>query len=260
MNRTRALAALLCVATLAALSACDENTFREITGPEAGARVKFFNFGVNAPGVNYYANDVKMTAISSTLGTESPLGVAYGGVGAGGLYSSIAPGTYTFTGKIAAAVDKDLVIATQAGVIENGKAYSYYMSGFYNPTTKVSDAFLVEDTFAPTIDFTVAYVRFVHAISNANPMQLIATSTTTATLVDTIGGVIAYKGAGAFEAVVPGVYNLATRYAAATTNAIARTGVSFVAGRVYTVGARGDITVVSTTATNRPFLDNTANR
>ena len=77
---------------------------------------------------------------------------------------------------------------------------------------------------------------------------------------DTIGGVIAYKGAGAFDAVVPGVYNLATRYAATATNAIARTNVSFVAGRVYTIGARGDITVTSTTATNRPFLDNTANR
>ena len=260
MNRTRALAAFLCVIALSALSACDENAVQEITGPEAGARIKFFHFGVNAPGVNFYANDVKLTAISSTTGVESTTGVVYGSVGSGGFYGSIAPGTYTLTGKIAAAVDKDLVIATQAGVIENGKAYSYFMSGFYNTTTKTSDGFLVEDAFAPTIDFTVAYVRFVNAISNANPLQLIATSTTTATLVDTIGGVIAYKSAGAFEAVVPGVYNLATRYAATATNAIVRTGVSFVAGRVYTIGARGDITVVSTTLANRPILDNTANR
>jgi hypothetical protein len=36
--------------------------------------------------------------------------------------------------------------------------------------------------------------------------------------------------------------------------------VSFNGGKVYTIGARGDITVVSTTATNRPFLDNTANQ
>ncbi|MCE9601761.1 MAG: DUF4397 domain-containing protein [Gemmatimonadetes bacterium] len=257
MNRTRALAALLCVV---ALSACDENAVQEITGPEAGARIKFFNFGVNAPGVNFYANDVKFTAISSTSGIESTTGVAYGSVGSGGLYGGIAPGTYTLTGKIAATVDKDLVIATQSGTLENGKAYSYFMSGFYNTTAKTSDGFLVEDAFSPTIDYAMAYVRFVNASSNASPMQLIATSTTTATLVDTIGGVIAYKGAGAFEAVLPGVYNLATRYAATTTNAIARTGVSFVAGRVYTIGARGDMTVTSTTATNRPFLDNTANR
>ena len=260
MNPTRALAALLCVVALAAVSACDENAVQVISGPEAGARIKFHNFGVNAPGVNFYANGVKMTAISSTTGVESTTGVIYGGVASGGFYSSIAPGTYTLTGKIAAAVDKDLVIATQAGVIENGKAYSFFMTGFYNTVAKTSDGFLVEDTFAPTIDFTVAYVRFVHGLANANPMRLIATSTTTATLVDTIGGVITYKGAGAFEPVVPGVYNLATRYAATATNAIARTAVSFVAGRVYTIGARGDITVTSTTATNRPFLDNTANR
>jgi len=106
----------------------------------------------------------------------------------------------------------------------------------------------------------VAHVRFVNGIFNAAPLQLIATTTTAPTLVDTIGGVIAYKSAGAFEAVVPGVYNLTTRFAGAGTNAPARTNVSFVAGRVYTIGARGDITVVSTTLANRPFLDNTANR
>ena len=260
MNRTRALAALFCVAALTALSACDENALQEISGPEAGARIKFFNFGVNAPGVNFYANETKMTAISSTSGVESTTGIVYGAVGSGGLYSSIAPGAYTLTGKIAATVDKDLVIATQAGTIENGKAYSYFMSGFYNTTTKASDGFLLEDGFAPTIDFTVAYVRFVNAISNANPMQLIVTSTTIATLVDTIGGVIAYKGGGAFEAVTPGVYNLATRYAAATTNAITLAAISFVAGRVYTVSARGDITVVSATLANRPILNHNSNR
>jgi hypothetical protein len=56
------------------------------------------------------------------------------------------------------------------------------------------------------------------------------------------------------------VYDLFARYTASTTVKVARTGVSFIAGRVYSVGARGDITIVSTTATNRPFLDNTANR
>jgi len=56
------------------------------------------------------------------------------------------------------------------------------------------------------------------------------------------------------------VYNLAARYPDSTSNAITRTGVSFLAGRIYTIGARGDITVTSTTATNRPILDNTANR
>ncbi len=257
MNRTRALAAMLCVV---AFTACDENAVQVIAGPAATARVKFFNFGVGAPGVNFYANTTKMTAISSTTGVESTTGVVYGGVGSGGFYSSIEPGAYSLTGKIAATVDKDLVIATIPGTIENGKAYSVYLSGLYNGGTKTSDGFIVEDAFPADIDFSVAHVRFVNGIFNAAPLQLIATTTTAPTLVDTIGGVIAYKSAGAFEAVVPGVYNLTTRFAGAGTNAPARTNVSFVAGRVYTIGARGDITVVSTTLANRPFLDNTANR
>jgi hypothetical protein len=75
-----------------------------------------------------------------------------------------------------------------------------------------------------------------------------------------VGGPVAYKAGGAFTSLPGGVYDLATRYAGSTTNAIVRTAVSFSPGRVYTIGARGDITITSTTATNRPFLDNTANR
>jgi len=257
MNRLSIVAALCCAA---ALSACEKNAVTEIDGPEAGSRIKFFNFGVNAPGVNFYAGETKMTAISSTTGIESNNGVVYGSVGSGGFYGGIEPGGHTLTGRIAAAVDKNLVIATQATTIEDGKSYSFYMSGFYNTVLKTSDGFVVEDNFAPDIDFAVATVRFVHASSNALPLQLIARAAAPATLVDTVGGVIAYKGAGVFETVVPGVYNLALRYAGAGTDAVTRTAVSFVAGRVYTVSLRGDITVVSTTATNRPFLDVTANR
>ena len=120
---------------------------------------------------------------------------------------------------------------------------------------------MVEDPLADPTDFAVASVRFVHAISNANPMTLYAKNTATTTSTEiAIGSEVAYKNAGGFTNVPMGVYDLNTRYAGTATNAITRTGVSFIGGRSYTVGARGDITVVSTTATNRPFLDNTANR
>ena len=72
------------------------------------------------------------------------------------------------------------------------------------------------------------------------------------------GGVVG--AGGAFTALPGAVYDLNTRTAGSTTNAITRTAVSFVAGKVYTIGARGDITVVSTTLATRPQLDNTANR
>jgi hypothetical protein len=257
VNSYRLLATLLCAA---AVASCDKNAVQVLpTGQLLNSRVKFFNFGVGAPGVNFYANDTKMTAISSATNTEATTGVAYGSVGNGGAYSSIAPGAYSFTGKIAAAVDKDLAIARVDTTIADGKYYSFYMCGFYNATGKVSDAFVLEDVYPSQIDYAVALVRFVHVISNAAPLTLYAANTITFDTV-TVSGPIAYKSAGTFTAVPPGVYNLFARYTDSTTNKVARTEVSFIAGHVYSIGARGDITITSTTATNRPFLDNTANR
>jgi len=250
--------------TLAAtilVAACGENPVQVLpTDSLEASRIKFFNFGVNAPGVNFYADNVKMTAILSATGTEATTGVTYGGVGNGGAYSQIAPGTHTLTGKIAATTDKDLVIASIPATIADGKFYSLYMSGFYNATTKASDGFVVEDAYPAEADYSVAVVRLVNAIANAtNPLTLYAANTTTfdTTVVNTA---VAYKSGGAFVSLPPGIYNLFARYADSTANKIVRTGVTFAGGRVYTVGARGDITITSTTATNRPFLDNTTNR
>lgn len=259
MNRhTTTLAALLCAGLL---SACGKAEVRDISGPPpAASRIRFFNFGVNAPGVNFYAGATKMTAITSaTPGVESTTGIVYGGVGAGGAYSAIAPGDYALTGKIAAATDKDLAISTVTATIADGKYYSFYMSGFYNTTTKTVEGFVVEDPVVPPTDFSVATVRFVHAISNADSLTLYAKNTVTGVEVP-VGALVAYKGAGVFTALPTAVYDLSARLKGSTANAVTRTGVSFLGGRVYTVGARGDITVVSTTATNRPFLDNTPNR
>lgn len=255
-NASRALALAVAGALFAA---CDKNTVQELPfAPTTGTQVKFFNFGVNAPPVNFYADQQKMTAVQSGTGSEATTGVAYGGVGNGNAYSQIAPGTYTLTGRIAAATDKDLAIDTLIASLAGGKYYSFYLSGFYNTTAKTSDAVVVEDPISPPTDFSKAYVRFVHVIANASPLTLYARSTTVG---DTtaIGGAIAYKGAGTFTAIPTGIYDLFARYTDSTTNKVARTAVTFLGGHIYTVGARGDITITSTTATNRPFLDNTTN-
>lgn len=274
MKTHRALL-LTCAAVLAV--GCGDKQVQQITGALPGANIKFYNFGVNAPQVNFYADDQKMTAISSTsctplptvdslrtkcldAGLESTTGTGYGALGAAGLYTGVTPGQHTFTSRIAATTDKDLVISSSQATLENGKFYSFYQSGFYNTTTKQADAFVVEDPMSTAIDWTKAYVRFVHAIGNANPMTMYAKDTTTGSTEVAVGGEVAYRSAGAFTALNPGVYNLYTRYTGSATNAISRTNVVFSAGRVYTISARGDITITSTTATNRPFLDNTANR
>jgi hypothetical protein len=266
MNRSRSIAALLCVGLL---SACGDSAVQKITSALPGSAIRFYNFGVCGttpttttscmPSVNFYANDTKMTAISSTSGAESSLGTAYSAVGNNGLYSGIAPGPYAISGRMSAAgPDKDVPVSNTPVTLVDGKSYSYYLSDFYNTTAKTVDSFIVEDNL-PAIDFSVSYVRFVNAIANSNPMTLYAKNTTTATET-AIGAETAYKSAGAFVSLAPGTYDLSTRYSGSSANAISRTAVAFVPGKVYTISARGDITITSTTAINRPFLDNTANR
>jgi hypothetical protein len=257
MKRLSSIAVLLCAA---ALTACEKNAVQDITGPLPQSQVRFFNFGVNAPAVNFYANDEKVTAISSATGTESTNGTAYGAVGSGGFYSALEPGQYTFSGRIAAATDKDLAISSAAATIEAGKRYSFYQSGFYNTTTKKADAFVVEDVFPAVPDETKTYIRFVNAISNSQPMALVL-RVPEQNLEFAIGAAVPYKNATAFiEIEGGGVADLVTRLSGSSTALITRTAVSFIPGRVYTITARGDMTVTSTTATNRPFLDNTTNR
>jgi uncharacterized protein DUF4397 len=271
MHKSHRYRSLALVVGAIAIAACDKNGVQNITAPAHGASVKFFNFGVGAPGVNFYANTQKMTAISTTncqppndttavckaTGNESTTGVAFSAAGSGGLYNQITPGQTTLTGKIAAATDKDLSISPVTATLEDGKYYSYFISGIYDATGKKVDAFVVEDPIPTTIDPTQAYVRFVNAVSNSPAQTLFATSTVTAKE-SAVGAAVAYKSAGTFTALPGGVYDLNTRVSGSSTNVITRTGVSFVAGRVYTVTSRGDQN--SSVTANKPALDNTANR
>lgn len=247
------------LAAAVAISACDKNAVQEdeIAAPVTGsAMVKFFNFAVGGPGVNFYANDTKVTAISSTTSAESTIGTGYGAAGTGGLYNALKPGQYTFSGRIAAATDKGLAIATVPATIQEGKSYSVYLSGIYNTANKTSDAFVVEDVLPP-LDYTVACVRFVNAIATSSPMALYVKDSVAGTETK-IGNEVAYKSAGSFTCLPEGSYNLSIRSAGSSTNVATRTAVSFNAGRAYTIAARGNI--ASTAVATRPFLDLTANR
>lgn len=270
--------AFLALAALVSLAACEKNAVQDITGPVPAARIKFFNFGVNAPGVQFYAGDTKLTAASIatcsgaknppvtatdsmcvTTGTESGTGITYGGVSSSAWYIGVDPGQYTFDARLMTpAADKGKTVASVAQAIADGKAYSYYVSGFYNTTTKTADAFIVEDEMPATIDWSTAYARFVNAIGNAQPMTLSAKNVVTGATI-TLGSSVAYKSASPFVKVAPGAYDLTTTYADGSTK-ITRTNVGFEPGRRYSITARGDMTVTSTTATNRPFLDVTEHR
>lgn len=265
MTTLRTLALLLGAALVAS---CGDEANQVIAGPEpyAGTRIRFFNFSVSAPGVHFYDADTKLAAAAevsftqdartgiATGGTESVTGTIYGGVSSGGYYNSIAAGTHSFNARIAPVIDKGLKIATISQVIESGKRYSVYLSGTYNTTSKTTDVFVVEDPFSDTYDWDNAMVRFVNASANASPMTLYAKNQTTA-VETSVGGDVAYRGAGTFVKLAPATYDL--RGAVAGVNAVTRTGVTFTAGKYYTITLRGTIGVTGTPA---PFLDNTANK
>ena len=271
MTRYSSAAALLAAV---ALAACEKTAVQRIDAPELpAAQVRFFNFGHGTPAINFYANTTKMTAISSSAcsptptdtmiqrlcresGQESTAGVAYGGVGSGGLYAAIAPGDYTLKGTIAAATDKDLAVATLPTTLAANKIYSFYTSGPYNTTTKTVDAFIVEDPI-PERNWDMVQVRFVNGSFNSSPMTLTTRDSTTK-IETAIGGATTYKSAGTYVTIAPGTYELYTTVAGSGTKVIQRTGVTFAAGRIYTITARGDITLA--TGTNAKALDNTANR
>jgi hypothetical protein len=264
MTSYKSILLLLCAATV---SACGDNAVQKITDPGSGSFIKFHNFAVGAPGVNFYSDGSKITAISSTSGSESATGTTYpaagvNGVANGSFYSSIAPGAHTFTARIPdnATTDKGLTISTATATLETGKYYSYFQSGFYSTTTKTADAFVIEDPFIPTFDYTVAYVRLVNASSNSQPLTLYAKNTTS--LVETAeGGAVAYKSGGDFVAIPQGIYDLSGRYTGSSTNTVFKSAVSLLAGRVYTVTALGDATLSTTgTAGTRIVFNVTANR
>lgn len=251
------------------LSCKKDNTLKVIDIPldEANsARIKYFNFASSAPSVNFYANGVKVAGVLSATGSESTAGITYGSVYPSANYSVITGGTYKVNAQIPAnaAANPNVSITEINATLANGKYYSLYTSGLYTSATKTSESFYVEDKL-PAMNNALTYVRFVNAISNGTqPMNLVVKNTVTN--VETVVATnIAYKTGSEFVGVPFGIYELYVRYPSSSTNIISRNAstngtVALQAGRTYTVGSRGDMTVTSATATNRPLLDNTANR
>ena len=280
MTRQTSIALLLCAALMSACGIFDENAVQNIVGPTAStSRIKFFNFSVNSVGVNFFANGEKVSAISSSACTPTPLvdslrqkclaagqesatGVVYGtctaglcngGTVGGGLYAAVEPASYTLTAKMAA---KDTIVATVTQPVDANKYYSFYMSGIYNTTTKTAEAFVVEDPMPTTaVDYTIAHVRLVNAVPNATADLTLYALNTTTTTETPVGSAVAYKAAGGFITLPAGIYNLRTRATGAGADLITRATVNFVGGRIYTVTVRGSAVTATTLG-----LDNTENQ
>ncbi len=262
MTTHRHIAALVLGA--AAIAACGTTAQTDITAPTPSAKVLFFNEGLSSPGVNFFADSTKLTAISSSTGLQTPVGTTYSQVAAGGYYTGLAAGQHTLSGRLSdtTAANFNVVISSVSTTLADGKWYSYYQSGPYDPVAKNVDGFVVEDPIPSTVDYTVADVRFVNAIYNANAGTLTATNADTSIHPtpppSAIGAAVAYKNAGAYVAIPAGSYSLSVAGLGATP--VTHAAIAFTGGRYYTITARGDMTIVSNKLTNYPILDNQPNR
>ena len=140
MKKYLSLAGLLCAAALSA--SCTKDGVQDISGTVPAARIKFFNFGVNAPNVNFYANTTKMTRSSPAPERRPRQEWPTAEWEPADTYTGLEPGQYTVSGKIAAATDKDLAISTIPVTVADGKLYSVYQSGIYSTTAKTVERFL----------------------------------------------------------------------------------------------------------------------
>jgi len=253
MSRIRIFAALI---GAAALAGCEKNAVQDITQPVAGgAFIRFQNYGVNVPGVNFYANDQKLTAISAATctpptdpkctaaGIESTTGVVYGASANGGNYSMVAPGQYTLTGRIAAATDNGLAVSTMSTTLADGKFYTYMLSGIYNSATKQSDGFIIEDALPTTFDYTKAYIRVVNASPNSPAISL-TTKLQGSTTVVPIATSIGYKSASPIVTIETGLTDLTFTFAGLPPLVVA--GQNVTGGHVVTFTVRGDALATGT--------------
>ncbi|RYE33710.1 MAG: DUF4397 domain-containing protein [Sphingobacteriaceae bacterium] len=247
------------------LFSCKKNGFQVIDQKidAVTPQIKYFNFGINSPSVNFYASTTKVAGVTSSTGAESTAGVTYGSVYPSTNYSLLTAGTYDFKAQIpsTATADANLSIATLNATLATSKFYSLYTCGFYNTTTKTSDAFILEDKL-PAIDTSAAYIRFVNAVPNASSAATFSAKNTTTAVETVLATGVAYKTGSDFVKIPQGIYDLIVRHPSSATTVVTGTllSTSLIKGRLYTLSVRGDITVTSTTAVNRLNLSFNTNR
>lgn len=259
---------------------CKKTAVVDITTPYSGAQFKVYNFaftrsapttGASVVTFNSYANDVKFAAVVSTTGAEGVAGLGVGGVSPARGYSLVPAGAnvvfkaLTPVNAIPNAVygfGPGLEIANVTATVDNGKNYSFYVNGFFDPVTKKADGFVIEDKL-PEPDTAFAYIRLVNPAPNTSTLSL---DITRAFKVDGIDMVetttpitgVAFKTGSEFVKVRQGSYTLKC-IDVATGKSIARTtATALLKNRVYTFTVRGDL--VGPTSYPTLFLDFTENR
>lgn len=235
---------------------------RAAEGEIVGAKIRLYNFAMGGPTVNFYSDEVKISAVGSSNKLEALGGVVYGGEYPSNQYALAPAGSRN----ILAITPMNLVVngaVTTAKIPTNltdGKFYRVYTSGIYNAVDKISEGFYIEDIFPQTIDTAGAYVRVVNPCPNSSIKLTLQKSITVAGVKEVleeieIGNHVDYQKGSDFLLVKPGEWEIVlTDLIPGKIATRAYTG--FLKQRVYTLSLRGNIV----TGIPAPFIDFTTNK
>lgn len=229
------------VATGLMLGACDKNAIEDFNDPvSGGAYVKFVHAAPDAPAVNFYLDNTKVSAIAANSAGEEqgmtfaknvvfPSNYGYANVEAGTrMLQAITPATLGNT-----------VTAKNSVTLADGKYYSSFLIG----TAGAYETYTVEDML-PEVSNGKAHVRFVNLLQSAtNGYAASAVRTATSETPETrtaIGQTISVKGNTAYVAIEPtGSYIIEFKENNAAGTITKSSSFTPIGGRAYTVVISG---------------------
>jgi hypothetical protein len=239
---------------------CERNVLTVPSTPTpAGARIKLVHAAPDAPGVNLFVNNQKISAglptgaSSTSAGTGTPTPIVFGGTfpGSTANYAVVTSGqvSVSLTAPATTTATSATTVYVQSLTLDDQKFYSLLLSGT-GPQPEVQ---LLNDDFSTATDPNKYYVRFINLIPGATAYDLLLSDGTK--LVTNVG----YKTVSPFIGVdIKNNASFLFRVAGTTTNVTtANTFTGSTSGRVLTIVAQG---VVGKTGTLAPKLSLYVNR
>lgn len=228
--------------------ACTKNAIPELTEdvPPDATFVKFFFHVEDAPGLNFYLGDQKVSAENSST-SDQEQGSGYGDVYPSNAYAIVPSGNFEVKAK---ELSGNTIASAEANFMPSTH-YSVYLVG----TTENYDVFVMEDQLPPD-DRVKIYWRFVNTMANmpfkvdfyavraaepasgsipAQPVQVVS-----------LGMSIGFKEAGDYKELQPGnytfkVFESGTDYDRETSEPYLQSKVNLgTKGRTYSTQIRGE--------------------
>jgi hypothetical protein len=239
----------LTATSLSILLACgDKADIEQSIVPASGAKVKFYHLAPDAPGIEIYVNDKKLSGVLTVPPAAANL-VTYGGTFPVQDYAAITGGSTKVKVIAPATANTPEIQALSAELpFDANKFYSLYAYG----TSPAYGALVLNDDFTAP-DAKKAYIRFINLV---NPTAT-ATSPTYDLVVNgnTVFSNVGYKGSNAaftaIDAIPFASTALVVQAKVGTTLTTLTNGIRPYAGRFYTIIISG---IVGGTAAKAPTV------